>query len=183
MFKLTVVFPSLGEPLPTAMTRGGESTARNCRFVRIFRKASAGAEERSENSRACFSRKSLLKGTKPMTPELVSFSRDSPFRMVLSSESRRSARPKPNSKPRMTPRARLRIGLGTTGSRGAVARCSTTTRASGMFPTSGVSRSRIITTNSSERALTISRAAWGDSSKTDTLIKTVFGFDFALTLD
>ena len=75
----------------------------------------------------------------------------------------------------------LRAVFGITGWSGIDARCSTTTRASGLAPSSGVSNSRTMATNSSDNVLAMSRARTGDWSRTATSIRTVSGFALALT--
>ena len=64
----------------------------------------------------------------------------------------------------------------TTGRSGIDARCSTTTRASGCGPSSGVSNSRTMTTNSSDNVLAMSRARTGDSSRTVDVYQDRVGF-------
>ena len=181
MLIAVVDLPSLGTELVSTMIRGGSSTARNCRFVRSFRKASAMAELSLSNEIAACLRRSLSSGMLPTRPVPVISSTVSRFFTVLSSMSRKIASPTPNRTPRASPTARLRRVFGTTGDSGMDARCSTTTRESGAEPSSGVSSSRTRVTNSSDRVLAISRAVTGDSSRTCTVMRTVSSFALALT--
>ena len=181
MLIAVVDLPSLGSELPTTITRGGLSTARNCRFVRSFRNDSAMPElARSKAIPGSF-RRSLSSGMVPTRPTWVMSSTVSRSLTVLSRRSRRTARPTPRSSPTARPLARLRSVLGTTGSLGMDARCSTTTRASGLvFPSAGVSSSLAMVTNSSDSVFAMSRARTADSSRTSTTMSTVSGLALAL---
>ncbi len=111
MFIAVVDLPSFGIELVTTITRGGLSTARNCKLVRSLRNASAIAELSLSKDIAGSFRRSLSSGMLPTSPTPVISSRISRSLTVLSSRSRRTARPIPNSTPSARPMAMLRVGL------------------------------------------------------------------------
>ena len=71
MLIAVVDLPSFGIELVTTITRGGLSTARNCKLVRSLRNASAIAELSLSNDIAGSFRRSLSRGMLPTSPTPV----------------------------------------------------------------------------------------------------------------
>ena len=109
----------------------------------------------------------------PMTVASVTSAQSFSFLMVVSSRSRSSASPRPSSRPRTTPSARLRVGLGLTGVVGTVGELTTVTLTGLDWPLLTLSRSVTVLENCLPTASATCAATRGLVFCTATWIRTV----------
>ena len=136
---IAVDLPSCGDELVTTITRGGLSTARNCRFVRSFLKASAIPGIIALKGDRCVLSALLIERNAPNQPEAGYCFEGATVLTVLSKPiaNYREAQTKDETRTK----AEHNIARRVRNNRllGMEARCSTTTRASGLASPTAVS--------------------------------------------
>ncbi len=179
-----VDFPSSGPAEVNTKLRGLPSTRKNCRFVRKERNASARGLVGSSCTR---SGRVDASGSNTMRPKIgssVMAAMSARVRTRVSRTERSTAKPNPKERPRSTPSAKLRFTFGLSADPGTCAgwTMSTCTRAGD--PSLGFSNWFMTTSaNTVDVVLAMRAASSGSSFTADTLIRTVFEGDDAVTAD
>ena len=135
MLIAVVVLPSFGIELVTTITRGGLSTARNCKFVRSLRNASAIAELSVSNDIAAVFRRSLSNGMLPTSPVPVISSMVSRSLDGVVEHAAQNRKTDSQQQPHRQADGNIETRFSEPPAfRESIARFSTTTRASGLAP-------------------------------------------------